>query len=128
MTPLSGVPIRSSLCLAALLALCPVALAGGSPEAREFADAKRRADLQLSLQQKECERLAADLKEACLKRLQDAHDETIEAARLLYLGVEATSAGTDDTDAADTPGAQCERLPARERSACMMDMQRRHPR
>lgn len=117
--------IRSALSFAALLVLCSAAWAGTAREAREFADAKRRADIEFSLQQKECDKLDPELKDACHARVKDRHEETVDAARLLYLGDDTSAADRKVTAEYEEEMARCARMNGKERSSCSLDVQLR---
>lgn len=113
----------SLLALAALLAGIPLSAAAGN--GRGYADALRRADIEHSLTDQECERVAAELKDTCLARSKLQYEAALDQARKLFPGEAMKPLQPEELAEYDAELAACSKLGNRERSGCVIDVKRR---
>ncbi len=111
------------------LLLCSL-LAGFSTSAlaadrRGYADALRRADIERSRTDHECERVVAELKDDCLARSRMQYEATLDQARKLFPGEAMTPLQPDEAAAYEAELAACSTLGNKDRSGCVLDVKRR---
>lgn len=119
-----------SRCLPALpLVLCAL-LAGFSAgtlagDRRGYADALRRADIERSRTDHECERVAVELRDDCLARSRMQYEATLDQARKRFPGEAMTPLLPEEAAAYEAELAACGTLGNKDRSGCVLDVKRR---
>lgn len=110
-----------------LLCLLLVGFPTSAPAAdrRGYADALRRADLERSRTDHECERVAAELRDDCLARSRMRYEATLDQARKLFPGEAMTPLLPDEAAAYEAELAACSRLGNKDRAGCVLDVKRR---
>lgn len=113
--------------LAAGLACVPVAPVCAADDAgRSYPEARRRADLEHSEAQRECARMAPELKADCLARGKAHHEVRMAAARERFPDVAPPPLDPETAARFERELTDCDRVPGNERAGCRLDVKRRY--
>lgn len=116
---------RRTLPLLLCLLLAGFPTSAPAADRRGYADALRRADLERSRTDHECERVAAELRDDCLARSRMRYEATLDQARKLFPGEAMTPLLPDEAAAYEAELAACSRLGNKDRAGCVLDVKRR---